>query len=221
MKDVATRQSCAESTLIKLRSDITLGVLAPGAPLAEAAVARQMGISRVPVREALFTLEREGLIEFSATGRAYVKHLKAQDFEELYQLRLALEPLACRLASPRLRFSQTALEQNIKATAKAGSLPEVTRLDLDFHQIILLSCGNTRLKRIWISLRSELELWLARMHFELDLQSKAVREMTVEAHTDFITTFKSQPAGAAERLCRQHIQGWHEFMSAMTSSVNS
>jgi len=56
-------------------------------------VAKRFGVSRVPLREALFTLEREGLVEFSATGRAFVKDLTTTDFEELYVLRLTLEPL--------------------------------------------------------------------------------------------------------------------------------
>ena len=62
--------------------------------MAESAAARELGVSRVPIREALFTLEREGLVEFSDTGRAYVKELSPHDFEELFVLRLALEPVA-------------------------------------------------------------------------------------------------------------------------------
>src|SRR5262245_34039482 len=53
-----------------LRREIIGGKAGPGLPLAEAAVAERLGVSRVPVREALFALEREGLVEFSRTGRA-------------------------------------------------------------------------------------------------------------------------------------------------------
>src|SRR5205814_4496128 len=110
--------SRSDNTVCKLRKDITHGTLGPGTLLAEAAVARQMGVSRVPVREALFTLEREGLVEFSATGRAYVKALQPHDFEELFLLRLSLEPLAARHAAPRLRLDGDELKQNIDATAR-------------------------------------------------------------------------------------------------------
>jgi DNA-binding GntR family transcriptional regulator len=70
--------------------------------LGESAVAQQLGVSRVPVREALFALEREGLVEFSATGRAYVKELSPQDFEELLVPHVTFESLAARLAPPAI-----------------------------------------------------------------------------------------------------------------------
>src|ERR1700710_2092013 len=89
-----------DETLRRLRNGILQGDFAPRMLLAEASVARQLGVSRVPVREALFSLEREGLVEFSPTGRAFVKELNAADFEELLLLRLALEPLAARMAGP-------------------------------------------------------------------------------------------------------------------------
>ena len=86
----------SDATADRLRVDILQATLVPGEALAEAAVARRLGVSRVPVREALFTLEREGLVEFSATGRAYVKELTARDVHELYAMRLTLEPIAAR-----------------------------------------------------------------------------------------------------------------------------
>ena len=205
-------QSRSEDTVRRLRSDIFLGALRPGALLAEASMARQLGVSRVPVREALFTLEREGLVEFSATGRAYVKELVPHDFEELFILRLALEPPAARLAAPRLRANARALEDNIEATAGARSLAEVTHLDLDFHQIILEASGQTRLAKLWRSLRSELQLWLERLHRTHEIQTKATRQKTLGAHRELVTCFKEEAPAAAERVMRQHIQGWREWL---------
>lgn len=147
-----------------LRERIVDGVIEPGALIAESAMARELGVSRVPVREALFALERDGLVVFSETGRAYVKQLSPHDFEELLVLRLALEPTAARLAAPALREDASALEKNIEATGRAASLVKVTRLDLDFHEIILEASGNARLLKLWRSLRNELELWLGRLH---------------------------------------------------------
>jgi DNA-binding GntR family transcriptional regulator len=208
----------ADDTVSKLRSDITLGTISPGTLLAEAAVARQLGVSRVPVREALFTLEREGLVEFSSTGRAYVKALAPEDFEELFLLRLSLEPLAARLATPRLKNDFSALAANIDATSRAKTLAEVTRLDLDFHQLIMEASGQRRLTRFWISLRSELELWLARMHREHQAQSHATRETTVKSHLQILDCFQNQTPAAAERLSREHLQGWRTMMPAKDST---
>ncbi len=212
MQTSVLQQSRAEDTVRKLRQGITHGTLGPGTLLAEAAVARQLGVSRVPVREALFTLEREGLVEFSPTGRAYVKQLAPHDFEELFLLRLSLEPPAARIAAPILRENPHTLEANIEATARAKTLLEVTHLDLNFHQIIMEASGHTRMIRIWRSLRSEMELWLARLHSDLQARTKATRQTTVDAHTKTLDCIKTETPAAVERMCRQHIQGWRDWL---------
>ncbi len=202
----------SDSAASRLRAEILNGTSAPGALLAESAVARRLGVSRVPVREALFALEREGLVEFSPTGRAFVKDLTPQDFEELFVLRLALEPLASRLAAPVLKTDISKLEQNLAATRRARSVQEVTVLDLEFHQHILEASGNARLLKLWRSLRGELELWLGRLHRSHQLQTKETLRETVEAHQSIVESFKTQAPAVCERLMREHILGWREWL---------
>ena len=202
----------SDHTAALLRSRIIDGVLEPGALLAESAAARELGVSRVPVREALFALEREGLVEFSATGRAYVKELTPHDFEELYVLRLTLEPVAARLAAPALRQDASRLLVNVKATSKATTLLQVTQLDLDFHEIILEGSGNARLLKLWHSLRSELELWLGRLHRSKQLQTRGTRAETVSSHQGVVEAFKTKSPTECERLMRQHILSWREWL---------
>ena len=202
----------SDHTAALLRSRIIDGVLEPGALLAESAAARELGVSRVPVREALFALEREGLVEFSATGRAYVKDLTPHDFEELYVLRLALEPVAARLAAAALKKDAARLEANIKTTSKAPTLLQVTHLDLEFHEIILEASGNARLLKLWHSLRSELELWLRRLHRSKQLQTRGTCAETVTSHKGLVTAFKSKSPAECERLMRQHILSWREWL---------
>ncbi len=210
--------SCTDTATDRLRREILDGRAAPGDLLAEAAVARGLGVSRVPVREALFALERDGLVEFSETGRAYVKELSPRDFEELYVLRLTLEPMAARLAVPALRESAAALEKNIAATRKARSLTEVTRLDLEFHEIILTLSGNTRLLKLWRSIRSELELWLGRLHRQHRGQKLDTRERTAASHEQLVKAFGSQPPATSEKMMREHIQGWRDWLPALPES---
>jgi DNA-binding GntR family transcriptional regulator len=202
----------SDSAASLLRVEILNGTSAPGALLAESAVAKRLGVSRVPVREALFALEREGLVEFSPTGRAFVKALTPQDFEELYVLRLALEPLASRLAVPALKTNLSKLEKNLSATRRARSVQEVTLLDLEFHQLILEASGNARLLKLWRSLRGELELWLGRLHRSHQLQTKETLKETVDAHQSIVEAFRSQSPATCERLMREHILGWREWL---------
>ena len=202
----------SDSAASLLRAEILNGTSAPGALLAESAVAKRLGVSRVPVREALFALEREGLVEFSSTGRAFVKALTPQDFEELYVLRLALEPLASRLAAPALKMDISKLEKNLAATRRARSVQEVTLLDLEFHQLILEASGNARLMKLWRSLRGELELWLGRLHRSHQLQTRETLKDTVDAHQSIVGSFRTQAPAACERMMREHILGWREWL---------
>jgi DNA-binding GntR family transcriptional regulator len=202
-----------------LRTRIIDGVLEPGALLAESAAARELGVSRVPVREALFALERDGLVEFSETGRAYVKALSPHDFEELYVLRLALEPMGAKLAASALRTDRSALERNIEATRRAETIVEITRLDLDFHEIILEAANNSRLLKLWRSLRGELELWLGQLHRKHQANRLDTRDETADAHEEILRCFGNEPPTACERLMRRHIHGWREWLP--TTEVGS
>lgn len=111
MKSTATPEPRSDLAFSSLRSRVLDGLLEPGTLLAEAAVARELGISRVPLREALFHLESRGLVEFSGTGRAYVKELSPQDFEELFILRQTQEPAAASLSAPKLKADVSAHAQ--------------------------------------------------------------------------------------------------------------
>lgn len=208
----------SDQAFASLRSSIIDGDFEPGTLLAESAVAQELRVSRVPVREALFALEREGLVEFSETGRAYVKVFSPHDFEELYVLRLALEPVAARLAAPSLRVDDLALEKNIETTSKASSSIKVTHLDLDFHEIILESCGNARLLKLWRSLRNELELWLGRLHRSKQIQTRGTREETVASHRDLLKCFRTESPAACERKMREHILGWREWLPVLAEN---
>ncbi|OHE82845.1 MAG: hypothetical protein A2107_08230 [Verrucomicrobia bacterium GWF2_62_7] len=201
-----------------LRQDILAFKLPAGALLAEAAVARQLNVSRVPVREALFALEREGLVEFSESGRAYVRTLRPEDFEELFVLRLALEPVGARMASPRLKKDSRQLEANIAATKLAKSPKELTQLDLDFHEAILAASGNRRLASLWKSLRYELELWLAMLRAHQQ-QTKRARDVAVGSHEKILRCMREQSPAAVERLMRRHILSWRKWLAAAEPRV--
>jgi DNA-binding GntR family transcriptional regulator len=157
-------------------------------------------------------LEREGLVAFTATGRAFVSDLTPKDYEELFIMRLALEPLAVRLAVPHLRNDLSALLTNIVDTSRATSLQQVTAFDLAFHDLLVSASDNSRLTRLWRSLRWELDMWLGRLHRMHERKTKSVREETVRAHSHLVELIRTRTPAACEQEVRQHILSWKVWL---------
>jgi DNA-binding GntR family transcriptional regulator len=203
----------AESVAGHLRREILSGELPADAPVAEIPTANRLGVSRVPVREAMLVLEQEGLLVFGLRGRARVRSLSAADYREIYHARAPLEKAAARLAAERHTDDDLrALEANLEATRRARTLAEVTELDLDFHELIFRATRCPWLLRFWTLLRGELALWLARLHREQQSATRRVREGTCEAHAKYLALLRAGDAAAAERQIQIQIDHWLAWM---------
>lgn len=135
-----------------LRDRIVRGLLPPGMRLVEESLAKQFGVSRGPIRDALRQLDTEGLVESRQPG-VYVVGIAESDIEELYSLRDAIETLALRLAMDRvpeagwdrMRAFVDALEQS----ADERDAERFATLDIEFHSLIYTLSGHRRLADIW------------------------------------------------------------------------
>src|SRR5258708_7155625 len=94
----AHKRTLAEAVTEQLRNAIIQGHFAPGQLLSEDQLARPLGVSRGPIRDALIQLEREGLVSSQSNRRTVVASLSRRDLDEVYSLRLALERLAVQYA---------------------------------------------------------------------------------------------------------------------------
>ena len=203
------RRTIAEDAAGALRDAILSGALAPGDRLAEARLAAQVEVSRAPVREALAELEREGLVAFDHRGSARVVELAPADVEELVVMRVTLEVAATRLACGRITAGDRArLEGNLRATGAARRLADVSRLDLEFHRIVLEAAGNRRLLAAWDGLRSQLLLGLSRFHRTIEIRTKHARELTSEGHAGLLALLLDGPTRKAETAARAHAESW-------------
>jgi DNA-binding GntR family transcriptional regulator len=100
MKTPPPRAQGGPAILASLRDDISSGKLAPGAVLRQAELAEQFGTSRIPVREALNSLQAEGLVQIEPNRGAFVTTLSAEELHELFDLRVLLEIDVLRRAVP-------------------------------------------------------------------------------------------------------------------------
>lgn len=210
------RRTLAQQVAARLRRDIAQGIFPPGAMLAEPALATSMGVSRAPVREALLELERDGLVAFDARGRTQVCTMTAADFEDLFALRLALEPMAMAHAAQRIAAPElAALQANIDATLATHSLGDLSQLDLDFHALILEASGRPRVCALWHSLRPQLECWLAALHRKHQALTGQVRHMTMASHAELLQALQNRQPEPARRLMQRHVQGWYEWLPTL------
>ena len=142
-----------DSTVVihrRLREAILTGELAAGAGLSQAAIAKELGISRGPVREAFRLLEREGLIHAEVNQRACVAPFSIEDLEQLYAFRIVTEALGVRLSVPHFTAPELdALDDALaRLDALAGRDPcEWEHLHRDFHRLLARHAGE-RIERL-------------------------------------------------------------------------
>ena len=125
---------------------IVEGEIPPGTRLVESRLAEQLGVSRTPVREALFRLHQEGFVLTSA-GRGFsVKPLDDKEARELFPILSALEALALAMAGPLLVLDVEALSEANRSLAKLARNPlQAIEADTAFHELLLRHCPNTSL----------------------------------------------------------------------------
>jgi DNA-binding GntR family transcriptional regulator len=157
----------AESDLVRqvarrLTDAIVHGRLPPGAKVAEAAVARELGISRAPVQEAARLLESQGLLMASPRRGFFVRELSAQDVDDLYSLRLCIERHAAveaaRRLTPALRDALRRQLDLMRELARRDDPATIVEADYQFHRLICEAAGNARLLRLFDGLASELRI---------------------------------------------------------------
>ncbi|HVV11447.1 GntR family transcriptional regulator [Amycolatopsis sp.] len=151
----------------ELRDWIVTGRLKPGDRLVERELAEEMGVSRLPVREAIRALESEGFLETPSPRRVLVRQLSKTDVEELFDVREALEVLACGLAAERAGTQGLArLRKSLDGAAKATESGQGTRITVannHFHDEILAVAGHRLLLTMMQPLSGRLA-WLTRQN---------------------------------------------------------
>jgi DNA-binding GntR family transcriptional regulator len=151
-----------DEVMLAIERAILLGSLAPGQRLVEADIARQMGVSKAPVREALRCLEQLGLVVSHPRRGTFVTRLTATLASEAFSLRTLLETYAVRLIAPTITDSH--LQQLATLLELDGTLPidrgVVVDRDLAFHDLLFEIGGHRLLQQAWRNLRQQIRLLL-------------------------------------------------------------
>ena len=136
-----------ERVLASLRQEIIAGTLGPGDRLVERDLAERLGVSRVPVREAIRALVAEGFVHFETPRRTVVRRLTPNDVRELFELREALEVYAAGLAAAKATPGDLAEVEALLDRAAAATKDEdaeaITDINSQLHDRIVAMAGNS------------------------------------------------------------------------------
>jgi DNA-binding GntR family transcriptional regulator len=142
---------------------IIAGEVPPGSRITVRPLVERLGLSATPVKAALMTLEREGVIESKLHRGFFVPELRVDDMREIYEMREALDWLAGQLAasSPNHLAIAAELRANCEEQRRyleAGDVDGYRRIDIDFHHNLWALCGNSRLQRTGEQLMDQMRL---------------------------------------------------------------
>jgi DNA-binding GntR family transcriptional regulator len=197
----------------QLKQWIQSGELAPQTFLSERQLVLRMGMSKTPIRAALGMLEAQGLVAISPQQGIVVRELSVRETNDLFEMRLAVEPFAAqRLAARGLSpDGWRALQANLReqrSAATAHDAPSATRLDIQFHRLLAELLDNR-----------ELSQWLARCFDKLERSILRVNLAAPDRllasyhdHRRIATAIHQQRGPTAARAMTKHLQYGQQFL---------
>lgn len=180
------------------------GRFKPGDCLVEGELAKMLGISRSPIREALVELQKAGLITKQPGKRAVIRSWSTRDLEELFAIRALLEGYAARLVVSRDeeleldRLREIVVE--MRQAADNDDFTELVRLDLAFHEELWKMSGNTLLQTVLDGLKQQFRLFLT-MNWKFHGGANRVHAN----HQAVIDALESGNPDTAEEVMKMHV----------------
>ncbi len=206
--------STVDAVADTLREAILDGELQPSEWLREMELARELSVSRTPVREAFRRLASEGLVVIAANQGAMVAHMTIEDILEVYAVRENLEGLAARLAAKNrttehLEGMKVALEQMRQAVADER-VSELAHLNLVFHRAVRETSKNQLLRRFL----GQVEHGVRRFG-DTTLRLPGRAEETLEEHSRIVEAIAAGDTEAAEKFSIDHMRRARELRISM------
>lgn len=206
-----SRSVLADQVRDHLLEGILSGRYAPHSRIVETQVARQLGTSQAPVREALRGLEAIGVVEISPFRGARVRRPTRREVLEAYVVRSALETLGARLAVPRMTDGDVAellgYGEAMAEAAKAGDGPAVAEADARFHGRIVELADNPTLHKAWRTLEP-----FSRTYLSLVVPG-ADPEWSAHLHTPILEALRHRDADGVSRALERHFTEASENMA--------
>jgi DNA-binding GntR family transcriptional regulator len=188
----------------RIREAIATGVIAPGAQVSEAVYARQLNVSRGPLREGLQRLAQEGLLTAHRNRGHFVIEMTPENVVDMYIARAAVERAAAALVHQRDRDTAAAellaLCDEMAEAAKSGDTHRVSEIDVAFHKAYVHASGSPRLIRIHETLMTETRMCIAALE-----PTYALGDIRVAEHRRIAESFSKGDPAETDRLLVEHM----------------
>lgn len=192
-----------------LRNGILRGLLPPGLRLMEIQLAKQLGVSRTPVREAIRKLELEGLVVTIPRKGAEVAEITPKDLHDVLEVRCAMEALAVELACKSITQEELSLLQQVlqkfKRLVPKGDANALAECDVEFHDIIIQSTGNKRLIQLLNNLREQ--MYRYRLEY---LKDEHTHPLLIREHEEILSCLENRDVPRAKAVISEHINQQYE-----------
>lgn len=197
----------ADTVADRLRDTIFRGAFAPGERLREEQLAEALDVSRGPIRDALLQLEREGLVVRRRNRGAMVARLSRQDLEEVYSLRLAIEPFvtawAARNATEDDLADMEAAIDSYSALDESVTVHEAADADLRFHDVLYRASGHKRVLRLWQDLRPQFYIFLLARTY---VGQKEFRDIMIASHGEMLAAIRDRNEERSREIAVRHVE---------------
>jgi DNA-binding GntR family transcriptional regulator len=206
-RSVHVHRSRADAVYEQLKRDVAEFNLVPGDRFTEHEISERLGVSRTPVRQALFRLQQEGYVEVLFRSGWRVLPFDFDQFEQLYDLRMVLETTAVhRICEDDKRVDRALLEQLmaiwlVPAAERSSDTVQVAQWDEEFHCALVAAAGNAEMARVHRDVTDRI-----RIIRRLDFTKQARIDATYDEHTKILKAIQRKRGDQAAMLLRAHIE---------------
>lgn len=208
------RPTTVELVMDAIRRKILSGELAPGEPLRQEALAEELGVSRLPIREAISRLESEGMLNVVPHKGAYVCALSVDEIHETFDIRLRLEPWIFIEAIPRMTARDLAQAEEVVAAMDKAADSEWGHLNWRLHETLYLPAQRDMTLSILKRLHEK-----ADRYFRLQVVNVPIRKQAHEEHMELIAVCKQGDLKRAEKLLTEHLRVAADQIVGVVESV--
>ena len=189
-----------------IRRDIVRGTFQPGDLLRERELASKYGVSKTPVREALSLLAQEEMVKAVPRAGYMVTQLTMRDVQEVYHLRLTMEPMAARLAAERITDEEL---QKLERLTSASNPDEAVMFNHQFHLEVARASGNSRLAKMIEQLLDDMDRW-AGVEFSRFSDAELRR-----GHKAELDALRTRDPDIAEKAFLNHLRLVYQYLVAL------